>query len=202
MSIDRIDFTPLSSNAMTPVQFAEQFSFSDLRAAVHRYLDGIRDLVQQFNDEQLTFEPVDKAADDPFAASADEAHIAWSLAHLVLHVTASLEEGAAFSSLLARGVAIGGRVRYEPEWRTVTTRQQVLHRLEESRRMVMALLDSWPDEPHLDVYRIYDTNSRYANVKSNAPAALLSSLRHFDTHIDQFEDVANQIRARSANPIA
>src|SRR4051812_44167662 len=156
MPIDRINFAPLTGNTMTPVEFAAQFSFSELRAAVHRYLDGIRDLVQQFNDEQLTFEPVDKGADDPYAATSDEAHIAWTLAHLVLHVTASLEEGAAFSSVLARGIAIGGRLRYEPDWRTVTTRKQVLHRLEESRRMVNALLDSWPDEPHLDVYRIYD----------------------------------------------
>ena len=62
-------------------------------------------------------------------------------------------------------------------------------------------VDSWPDQPHLDVYRIYDPNSRYANVKSNAPAALLSGLRHFDAHIEQFEDVANQIKARYANPI-
>jgi hypothetical protein len=197
----RIDFTPLATKTVTPVEFAAQFGLTELRDAVNEYLDWLRTLVQEFNDEQLTFEPVDKTADDPFATSADEAHIAWTLAHLVLHVTASLEEGAAFSSLLARGVPIGGRLRYEPEWRSTTTQQQVLQRIDESRRMVLAYLDTWPDQPHLDVYRIYDPNSKLATVKTNAPAALLGGLRHFDSHIDQFEDVAGQIRARASNPV-
>jgi hypothetical protein len=190
-----IDFSPLKEGLVTPVEFASKFTQKDLRAAINTYLDIVRDLVKDFNDAQLTFEPEDPDANDPAAKTQEELNMAWSLAHLVLHVTASLEEGAAFSSLLARGVPVENRLRYEPDWRDVTTRKQVLHRIEESRRMCLAYLDTWPDEPHLDVYRKFPADSPHGARIINAPAQLLSGLRHLAGHIEQFKDAGRQARA-------
>ena len=50
---------------------------------------------------------------------------------------------------LARGVAFHGRSRSEVPWETVTTIAQCRARLEESRRMRLASLDMWPDQPYL-----------------------------------------------------
>ena len=190
----QIDFRPLSEKTMTPLEFAAQFSLDDLRAAVNTYLDTVRDLVKDFTDAQLVFEPDDPKAQDNYAATAEEVNMGWSLAHLALHVTASLEEGCAFSSVLARGIPIEGRLRYEPGWREVTSRQQVLTRIEESRRMCLAYLNTWPEEPHLDVYRKFPPDSRFANVSINAPAAFLSSLSHLNGHLEQFHEVARQVQ--------
>ena len=183
-----IDFTPWSSQGSDPLEFAKPFSLSDLKLAVNVYLDSISAIVRDLDDAQLTFEPYDAEANDPDAKTTAEINMAWSVAHLVLHVTASLEEGAAISSLLARGVAIGGRFRYEPDWRTVTTVKQIEQRIEESRRMCLSYLDTWPDQPHLDTYRIFAPDSRNANTKMNAPACLLSGMRHLSGHLDRVQE--------------
>jgi hypothetical protein len=190
----RIDFSPLTNKTVTPLEFSRSFTLDDLRSATDTYLVTIRDLVRDFDDESLIFEPNDPQAKDDYAKTPEEVNMGWSLAHLVLHVTASLEEGAAISSLLARGIPVEGRFRYEPDWRDVTTHSQVLQRIEESRRMCLAYLDTWPDEPHLDVYRKFAPDSRLANTQLNAPASYLFSLRHLAGHLDQFDDVARQAR--------
>ncbi len=190
----QIDFAALSIEGSEPLEFAKHFSHSDLKFAVNAYLDAISDIVKDLNDAQLTFEPVDVEANDPDAKTTAESKMAWSIAHLVLHVTASLEEGAAFSSLLARGISIDGRLRYEPDWRTVTTLKQVVERIEESRRMCLAYLETWADNPYLDTYRIFAPDSRLANTKMNAPASLLFGLKHLAGHLDQFRNTAEQAR--------
>jgi hypothetical protein len=74
----------------------------------------------------------------------------WTLGHLIVHVTASAEEAAAIAAELARGVPHrGGRSRSEVHWTTVTTVEQCRQRLEESRRMRLASLGMWPDQPDL-----------------------------------------------------
>jgi hypothetical protein len=72
------------------------------------------------------------------------------LGHVIVHTTASAEESAALAAEMARGVEFHGRSRSEIPWRDVTTIAQCRHRLEESRRMRLASLDMWPDEPYLD----------------------------------------------------
>jgi hypothetical protein len=114
----------------------------------------------------------------------------------VLHVTASAEEWAAVSSLLARGIAFGrDRLRYEPDWHTFTTRAQVDQRLVESRRMRLAYLDTFPDEPHLNVMR--DLSERFIanNGNVNAIVAYLFGLKHEMAHLDQMRETARQMRA-------
>jgi hypothetical protein len=190
-----IDFAAILSQPEHASEAAAHVTLDDLREAANSYLDTVRELVHDFDDAQLVFAPRDLNANDTYAKTEAEVYMGWSLAHLVLHVTASLEEGAAISSLLARGVPTEGRFRYEPDWRDVTTRDQVLRRIEECRRMCMAYLDTWPDEPHLDNYRKFAPTSRLANAKYNAIVSFLSSLSHLSGHLNQFKDVAEQARS-------
>ncbi len=109
-------------------------------------------------------------------------------------MTASSEENATFSSILARGIPYPKepRLRYETNWHTVTTKAQCIQRLEESRRIRLAYLDTWPDEPNLDVYRELSERAVEKLGYLNAPATFLSGLKHEWGHFDQFREVARQ----------
>ncbi len=188
-----IDFAPVASKQIKMLEFSERFAVADLRNATNAYLNTLLDIIKPFNDAQLTYIPRDPKANDPYAVGGEE-NTPWSLAHLVLHVTASLEEGAAFASLLARGVELplGIRFRCEPDWKTVNHRAQVVQRIEESRRMCLALLDTWPDSPHLNVLR--PLSERFLEIFGplNAPASYLLGLSHFDGHLAQLRETASQ----------
>lgn len=189
----QIDFTPIQKDMTKIDEFSRRFSVDDLKAATNSQLDTILEIIDRLEDQHLAFEPDDPAADDPFAREGEE-YIGWSLAHLVLHVTASSEEGAAFGSLLARGIPTGAhgyRPRYEPNWHDVTTREQVLQRIAESRRMRLAYLDTWPDQPHLDVYRVFPEGSPLHN-KLNAVGSVLFGLKHEAGHFNQMREVRQQ----------
>src|SRR5260221_2729128 len=128
---------------------ASQYSNADLHAALNSYVDFTIQIINSVSDEQAIYIPPDPDANDPYATTEAEHHVGWSLVHLVMHVTASAEEAAAFSSILARGIAIGGRLRSERDWRQVTTCAEAVGRFEECRRMFLALLSHWPDQPDL-----------------------------------------------------
>lgn len=189
-----IDFAPVKAGELKMLQYAARFTRHDLRQATNEYLDVVLDIIGDASDAEMTFDPIDEKAHDPYAVKGEET-IGWNLAHLVLHVTASLEEAGAWSSMLARGIPIGGRLRYEPPWRAYTTRSQVLQRIEECRRICLAYLDTWPDDPHLNVYRVMDEKYRERVGDMNAVATYLSGLRHLNNHLDQFRDVRQQARA-------
>lgn len=188
-----IDYSPVRSGETKMLEFSRRFTPVDLRAETSALYNAVHDIIKDMTDAQITHIPYDPHANDTHAVAGEE-NIGWSLAHLVLHVTASAEEGAAFGSLLARGIPAGGRLRYEPDWKTYTTKAQVIERLEESRRIVLAYLDAWPNQPHLDVLR--DLSPRYIEKvgQMNATATHLSSLMHMDEHLDQFREAARQAR--------
>jgi hypothetical protein len=191
-----IDFSPIDRQEIKMLEFAQRFSLADLRAASNASLDTILDIIKDMTDAQLTFDPHDPQANDPHAVPGEE-HIGWSLAHLIVHVTASAEEGAAYSSLLARGIPYPRepRPRYETHWQTVKTRAQVLKRLEESRRIRNGYLDTWPDQPHLDMYRELSEGFLARFGPLNASASFLFGLKHEQGHFDQFREVARQAHA-------
>lgn len=188
----KIDFSPVNRGDMFLIDFVRQFTLDDLRAMTHHSINTMLEIVAGLDDAQLTLIPDDPEAHDPYAATEEEKHVGWSLAHIVAHVTASSEEGAAISSLLARGVTTSERPRYETPWRDLKTRDQVIQRLEESRRMRMAYLDTWPDQPFLDVYR--EVSPRFTEKVGlmNAPAAFIFGLKHEIGHHDQMRSVAQQ----------
>lgn len=192
-----IDFSPLTG--VITRDFSDTFTNATLRAAIISYYDFMLDLLHGLTEAQVLYEPTDENADDPYAVNTEDRRIGWSIAHLVLHVTASLEESCSVGSMLARGVAIDKtRYRYEPDWRDVTDKDTVLARLAESRRMCLAYLDTWPDEPHLDNLRVFDADHYLAKAQINAVGATLGGLRHMDGHVAQLKSVAEQAKAAVA----
>lgn len=197
-----VDYTPLYNGEVKWFDLAQDLTLDDLRAETHRLYDTVRDILADCTDADITFDPYDPHADDPHAETDEERHIGWTLGHLVAHITASNEEGAVFSSLLARGIPAGGRLRNEVPWEKIDTVEKALHRLEESRRMVMAYLDTWPDNPDLHTLReIRSERARAYFGPINAPAAYLTGLSHHNEHIPQFEEVRRQAKAAATETI-
>lgn len=191
-----LDLGNMFKDGKKPADFVENVTLDDLRAYTNESIDTLLGFLDGLTDADVTFDPVDPLADDPYAKEGEE-KIGWSLAHLVVHVTASSEEGAAFSSLLARGFPASERPRYETEWTTVTTHAQCIQRLEESRRMRLGYLNTWPDEPFLDVYRVLSDRAKEFFGELNAVGAYLLGLGHEVGHYDQFRDVREQaLKAR------
>jgi hypothetical protein len=154
-------------------------------------IDTQLELIRVCTNRDVTFEPSDPDAYDEAAASDDELRIAWTLGHVIVHVTASSEEAAALASELARGVEWHGRSRSEVPWRTVTTIEQCRHRLEESRRMRLASLDTWPDEPYFD-----NTYTPRPDVPPiNCVRRFLNGLRHDTNHLEQIERIVREARS-------
>jgi len=191
-----IDFTPVDNKTQQILEFAQNYTIDDMRQATNESIDFMHDMVRDLSDADVTFDPLDPLADDPRAKEGEE-KIGWSLAHLVAHVTATSEEWAAYSPILARGISYPAepRLRYETDWKTLTTHAQVIQRLEESRRLRLAALDMWPDSPDLDIKR--QISPRFIEMfgEFNAPAAFLFGLKHEIGHRAQFEDVRQQALA-------
>ena len=155
-------------------------------------IDTELELIKDCTDADVTFEPSDPEAYDLAAASDDELRIAWTLGHVIVHATASSEEAAALAAELARGVQWHGRSRSEVPWRTVTTMEQCRHRLEESRRMRLASLETWPDEPYFD--NTYTPRDDVPPI--NCVRRFLNGLRHDSNHLAQIEEIVRRERLR------
>ncbi|MDP9363985.1 MAG: DinB family protein [Chloroflexota bacterium] len=186
----RIDAAAVWSGERTMAYLAAGYDLDDLRRLTDGLIDEALGIVDGLPDGDVVFVPVDPDADDPGAAG-EEAAMPWTIGHVVVHATAGSEEGAAAALTLARGAPLEGRPRYEVPWETVTTIGQVVHRLEESRRMRQAMLAAWPDEPHLDnavvlVERLGPLN---------ATGRYLLGLMHEEGHLPQLAEIARQARA-------
>ena len=86
----------------------------------------------------------------------------------------------------------------------MTTLAQCRQRLAESRRIRLASLGMWPDEPHLDNGVVYWDGSGWVNAKG----IFAWGLAHDDDHRRQAEGIIRQARSladrahRSAAPSA
>ena len=185
-----LDFEPVRQKEKTLMDLAEGLDREDLARLTREMVELQLSLLEGVEDADVTFVPDDPEANDTFATSPEDADLAWTLGHVVVHTAASSEEAAAVALTLARGCEVHGRSRYEPAWQEVTTASYCRSRLEESLRMRLAMLDAWPDPPHLDNL---DDRGR------NAVARFLAGLSHDDSHVDQIRKVAAQAReARGA----
>jgi hypothetical protein len=161
----------------------------ELRALTSEGIDLALKLIGACIDEDIIFIPNDPHAHDD-AAGESEASIAWTLGHIIAHMTASAEEHTTIAAELARGVEYHGRSRYEVSWRAITTVAQCRARLEESQRMGLASLSSWPDEPHLDnIHLAWEDGPLYGPIQH-----VLLGLRHDAAHLEQIRDVVQQAR--------
>jgi hypothetical protein len=198
-----IDFKPVLEGKMQLLDYARRFSVSDLARATNDSIDFFLGVIKDMDDADIIFAPQDPHANDPYAAPGEE-HIGWGIGHLIAHATASSEEWAAYSSILARGIPYPAepRLRYETAWREVDTKAKAIQRLEESRRIRLAYLAAWPDEPNLEARRELSPRFIERHGEINAPAAFLFGLRHEVGHYDQFREVARQIAEAKQTPAA
>jgi hypothetical protein len=176
-----IDFPALFDKRRTLVEETSAVVRSDLRGMTSDLYDRVDQLTARVSDAAVVF-----VAADP----AEDGAPGWNLAHVVVHVTAGLEENAAQGATLARGAEITGRPRFETPWETVTTAAQVRQRLAESRRMSMAFLDAWPDQPHGD-----NVHEHPAFGASNAVAYHVLGLVHGRGHLAQLKEIVSQATA-------
>lgn len=190
-----LDFTPVRERTMTIADLCANLTVADLRMLTNEMVDTMLALIAGCTDADVVFQPVDPAADDPFAASAEEASIAWTLGHVLVHTTASAEESAFLAAEMARGVPNHGRSRYETPWESVTTIAQCRQRLQESRRIRLASLDLWPDAPHFEL-----TYSPWRSAgEINCVVRFVLGLYHDDDHLPQIAEIVRQAQAARAS---
>jgi hypothetical protein len=189
-----LDFTPVRNKEMSYAERVADLTVAALRDLTNEIIDYQLDLLATCTDADVVFVPQDPEANDPYAADAADEDLAWTLGHLIVHVTASSEEGAALAAEMARGVVRDGRSRSEVPWETVKTVEQCRQRLEESRRMRLASLDMWPDEPYLNNVKMHERIG-----KINAFVRFVYGLNHDQGHLAQIEAVIAQAKA-ARNP--
>ena len=186
-----LDFTPVRDKEMTYAELVAGLTVADLRDLTNEMIDYQLNLLADCTDADVVFVPNDPEADDPYAADEVDKDLAWTLGHLVVHVTASSEEGAALAAEMARGVVRDGRSRSEVPWETVKTIEQCRQRLEESRRMRLASLEMWPDEPYLD-----NKVTPWAAIgEIDAIGRFVLGLGHDQGHLEQIKNVIAQAKA-------
>lgn len=185
-----LDFSPVENKEMQYLELVAELTVTDLRNLTNEIVDYQLGLLANCTDADVIFVPKDSEANDQFAADEADSDLAWTLGHLIVHVTASSEEGAALAAEVARGVVRDGRSRSEVPWETVKTVAQCRQRLEESRRMRLASLDMWPDEPHLDNIKMHDRLG-----KIDAFVRFVYAFHHDQGHLAQIENVIEQAKA-------
>lgn len=184
-----LNFQPVREKKITLQDLVRDLTKDDLRRELNEMYDEVSHLIAHCTDADVTFEPIDEKANDPYAIQGEEA-IAWNLGHVIVHLTASMEESAAIASELARGVTYHGRSRSEIPWREATTIAHCLARLGESRRMCLASLEMWPDEPHLE-----NTYSPAEGaVPHTAVSRFASGLKHTSDHLGQIAEIVRQAK--------
>lgn len=181
----KLNFGAVLTGEISYADLVSTIKYADLRTFTNDLFDEIESIVAGSQDTDVTFVP-----HDPEATEGDER--GWTLAHVITHLTATLEEAMAASAMLARGVQLNERLRYETPWETIQSAQQFHARLQESRRMCNAFLEAWPDEPHLDL-----TATRVPRFgPMNAIGSGMLGILHGQMHINQLREILQQARAQ------
>lgn len=190
-----LNYAPLYDGSQKWYALAKDLTLAEIVAETNRLYDQVQAILDECTDADIAFVPHDPHAHDPYAPE-DQQNIGWTIGHLVAHITATNEETAVFSSLLARGIPQSGRIRVEAAWEEIDTVAKANQRLAESRRIVLAYLSAWPDTPNLETLRTFDSERAAEYFGAiNAPASAFMGLSHHNEHIAQFEEVLRQAKA-------
>jgi hypothetical protein len=195
-----IDFAPVRERVLDMGEIAADLTAEDLRRLTHEMIDAIEAILADCSDADVVFVPDDPLAHDPYAEDPADITLSWTLGHVIAHMTASSEEAAFKAAEMARGVPHRKiRSRREVPWKSLTTLSQLQGRLEESRRMRLASLDMWPDEPYLDnTYVLKFGDHSYAfkgDIQVNAITRFVMGLRHDDDHLHQLRNIVLQAQS-------
>jgi len=186
-----LDFQSVRDKKVNLQDLVNGLTRDDMRHELNEMYGEILRLIADCTDMHATFEPRDEKADDPYAVQGEES-MAWTLGHVIVHITASMEESASIASELARGVKFHGRSRWEVPWREVIAIGQCRVRIEESRRMCLASLEMWPEPPHME-------NTYTPDFKGALPHTCISrfasGLKHASDHLEQIADIVRQAAA-------
>jgi hypothetical protein len=187
-----IDFSPLRRREVSLQDLANGLTTGDLAKLTQEMCQLQLELIAEAEDDDVVFVPDDPEANDTFAARPEDVGLSWTLGHVVVHTTASSEESAALALVLARGLPVEGRSRYEVSWEQATTVEFLRRRIQESLRMRLSMLNAWPDSPHLDnFYTPYP-----GRPPMNAFGRYLGGLAHDDSHLDQIRKLVAQGKQR------
>ena len=104
-----LDFNPVRKKELTMNQLVADLGLDDFRRLTNEMVDAVLGMMADCVDTDVTFVPDDPDAHDTFAADEADVDLAWTLGHVVVHITASSEETAAIAAELARGVEFNGR---------------------------------------------------------------------------------------------
>ena len=183
-----INFEKYQHKEISMHELIGDLGHKDLFHQTNEMVDKILDLIAGCDDRDITFTPEDPQAYDDAAATDEELTMPWTLGHVIVHTTASAEEAAAIAVELARGVPFrGGRSRSEVHWSTMKNIGQCRSRLEESRRMRIASLIMWPDEPYIE-----NTLVNHRGEEVNAIGSFMSGLTHEVSHLVQIRAIVAQ----------
>jgi len=189
-----IDFGPLRRKEKSLQDLATGLSRDNLGRLTREMVAAQLSTIEDATDEDVVMVPDDPDANDTYAADAEDVGLSWTLGHVVVHTTASSEESAALALVLARGLPVVGRSRYEVPWEEARSVEFIRNRLDESLRMRLALLAAWPDEPRLDnFYAPYE-----GRPPMNAVGRFIGGLAHDDSHLEQMRKIMVQARSRRA----
>ena len=189
-----IDFGPLRRKEKSLQDLATGLSRDNLGRLTREMVAAQLSTIEDATDEDVVMVPDDPDANDTFAADREDVGLSWTLGHVVVHTTASSEESAALALVLARGLPVAGRSRYEVPWKEARSVEFIRNRLDESLRMRLALLAAWPDEPHLDnSYAPYE-----GRPPMNALGRFIGGLAHDDPHLEQMRKIMVEARSRRA----
>jgi hypothetical protein len=183
-----IDFNAVFTGQKRIGDLAADVSLEELKAATDAQIDEMLGLIRDLSDAQAAF-----VAADPEA----EGGVGWNVGHLIAHVTASSEENAAVSSILARGIdyPFEPRLRAETDWTDLVTTAACVQRLEESRRIRQAYLSAWPDTPRLDTHRTLPGGFAERVGPMNAVGSCLLGLVHEAGQFAQLREIIRQAQA-------
>ena len=86
-----LDFTPLLQQPAKVSELTAHLTIDDLRRYTHEMIDVMLSMIADCADAAVTFEPIDPEANDTYAETEAEVHMAWTLGHVIVHATASAE---------------------------------------------------------------------------------------------------------------
>jgi hypothetical protein len=187
-----LDFGPVHRGEKTSQDLASGLVRDDLARLTEEMCDLQLEAIADAVDGDVDFTPDDPEANDTYAARPEDVGLSWTLGHVVVHATASSEESAALALTLARGLPVSGRSRHEVPWEGVRTAAYIRERVEESRRMRLAMLAAWPAQPHLDNFY----SAAEGRPPMNALGRFLSGLSHDASHLEQIRKIMVEARSR------